>query len=622
MKKINLVLAGTILLAGLTACTNKPKEKTFGLTSGVEDQLHFEKEYISNRLTYADGGKFAMSMLSNIGTICAGGAYASPTTVCAGIIGLINTITDNFASDKGPTIKDVMNKLNEMDLKLDAINEKLERNYIQLAEESVRTQAMVDQVLLEQMESSIQDFNTNYVMPIENYQRDFTDYLEQSFKSYVRSSETESLRIYKTSDKQWAIVPLMEQNSKTVTINVNIPEFVNATTFLDKNYNVVSEGFMDRLGQDLEAAINNVNIPSDLKAEDARDMLTASIIEKMTKDYYVNNHNKALEIRNLAINFAKQINGKAIKSVADNYINRLQYLYNFAGEIKNTATDLFANLARSLDVNSALAAQACLYAEVNQDEIRSEFISARDLIREYHESIQKYNDGYSFLTKTVLSGGFYRANYNARYTSIGNNCVFKCDLELKKVSVKGGIKLIDDDFADHKACVEAIDHLRLATRYKLMRELGITTAENYIRYLVNANVITKDDYNNYEYLLNRKWISNDALRFFTGLSIRNLDDSDKNLSMYCNAAGTPGGDYFKTGWTGNYRSAHDAGNWSGKIAETTYIDAVSGTIMSDKKVAAYANYDESHFYWLNDEHYSFVDNPVGNYFFILENVQA
>ena len=78
--------------------------------------------------------------------------FDSPTAIVGGVFSILTAMNDQFNGSSGPTIADVMNKLSEMDSKLDAMNDKLDKNHNELLSEEVRTQAKVDQVLLEEQE--------------------------------------------------------------------------------------------------------------------------------------------------------------------------------------------------------------------------------------------------------------------------------------------------------------------------------------------------------------------------------------------------------------------------------------------------------------------------------------
>lgn len=625
MKKLPVLLA-SIVAASLASCGGNQVEATaFNDTNVSTATTSFEETYIKQKFDYATGGKFALSMLTNLGMIAAGCEFASPTTVVSGVFGILNSVADTFAPNKGPTIKNVMDKLNEMDLKIDAINAKIETNYTQLMTETIRTQAMVDQVLLEEMESGIGNFQTNYVVPMANFTRDYADYLEQSYKAYVKQDETAEFYVYLDESKEWNLSPITEEGQASQTkITFDLKGFSHSKEFLKENYDTVGKGFMDAFMDDVEEAIDNVNLPSDLSKDMARDYATANIVERFTKEYYVANHQKALDLRNMAINYANQISGKGCKSITDKYVSRLKYMYNFAGELKDPATGLFANLMYELDTKTALAAQACLYASVNQDELSKEYQTARESIKQYHDYLSKVNNAYCFTTNSVVSGDFYRSRFDTYYTNKGNDCVLHSDLKLDKVRPSGlySFKFLQDDFNKHNNVLDEIAHLRISTRYNLMKENGLTKAEDYIQYLGSVNAIENEGLRTYESMLKNHWLSNDAYRFYTKLSVRDLNDGDRSLKMACIDKGNNKDTYFNVGSIYNFRGNHDSGCWSGKIAETTYISGFTGKVISEKKVAAYASYNESHWNWFNDEHWSFIDNKGGNYFFILENICA
>ena len=55
------------------------------------------------------------------------------------------------------------------------------------------------------------------------------------------------------------------------------------------------------------------------------------------------------------------------------------------------------------------------------------------------------------------------------------------------------------------------------------------------------------------------------------------------------------------------------------MAEGLFIDGATGEQLSNKNVASFATYAESHWYWSEDEYWAFTDNPSGNYYFMLTN---
>ncbi|MCQ2772371.1 MAG: hypothetical protein MJ238_03740 [Bacilli bacterium] len=619
MKKFGKLALCLSSMLALVACGNTTSSKVHEEFLGSKNtQTSFEEDYIKAKGTYSTGEKFAVQLIGGIAIAAAGAATDSPATFVSGLVSIINSCNDNLIGNKGPTTADVMNKLKEMDQKLDMIGEKLEKNYNQLSTETVRTQAMVNEVMLEEQEKAISSFNTNYAEKIDDFRRDYSDYLEQSCKAYVKESRVMEFKAKSVSDS-YSLVPFIDyENSKEPVYTINVEEFPKAKAYLDKNYDTVGKGFIDRMYEDIEDALNGANLP--IAKETAVNLAYANLMERFTRDYYKDNHNKALEIRNLAINYAKQINGKSTKSVAERYVSRMKYMFNFAGEMREPATGALANLAHQLDVNAALAAQACLFAGVNEDEIKDEYLTARDAIRSEYDKLEKYGDNYCFLAEANLGGNFYRAKFDTSYENKGNEPKFKSNFKLERVVAIGkSASYYEEDINKH-TFVEPIDHARIVTRMKLMKENGLVPVDmDYIGYLTSAKVMGTA-LATFTILYNEKWITEDAYRIITGYEVRSLGDGDKNLALECNECGTPGADYFHVGWKGTYKGSRDGGCWKGNIAESTFIDARNGEILDEKKIAAYATYDESHWTWFTDEHWSFVDNPYGNYFFALEKI--
>lgn len=622
MKKIGKLALCVSSMLALVACgANNTRSSTVHLNLDSNNtQTSFEENYIKARGGYSTGEKFAIAIAGGIAVAATGFVTDSPATFVSGLVSIVTSLNDNFMGGKGPTTADVMNKLAEMDTKLDKIGEKLDKNFQQLSTEEVRTQAMVEEVLLEEQNTAIATFRTAYAEKIDDFKRDFSDYLEQSYKAYVKESQVMEFKAKLVTD-EYALVPLIDYETSTEPVyTINVEDFPRSKAFLEKNYDTVGKGFMDRFYEDIEDAVSKASLPETMEAGVAVNLAYGNLVERLTRDYYKNNHDKALNIRNMAINYAKQINGKSIKSVAERYVSRMKYMFNFAGEMRESATGALANLAHELDVNTAIAAQACMFAGVSDDEIKAEYITARDAIGLEFDKMAALADNYCFPVKANLGGEFYQAKFETKYTNKGNEPKFNAEFKLRRVTTTNStVNLHDDDINKHNF-VEPIDHTRIATRMSLMKENGLIPADkNYIEYLAGAKIMD-DAYRYYNTLIDKKWITDDALRFVTGYEVRNLGDGDKNLALECTECGTPGADYFHVGWKGTYKGSRDGGSWKGKIAESTFVDAATGKALDEKKIAAYATYDESHWTWIHDEHWSFVDNPVGNYFFGLEKI--
>ena len=121
----------------------------------------------------------------------------NPSVFAGGIFGLATTLGNAFLSS-GPTLADVSKQLGVIDAKIDAISNQIDANQKEILDEFVRTQAMIDEVKVNQYNQNIQAFQTSYVKPIEDYLLIYKDSIEQYFKKYV--SEPETVCVYYGKD--------------------------------------------------------------------------------------------------------------------------------------------------------------------------------------------------------------------------------------------------------------------------------------------------------------------------------------------------------------------------------------------------------------------------------------
>ncbi len=593
--------------------------------SSKDPQASFEENYVSKGMTWEDGGKFTLELISNIAMILAGGASENAAAVVGGIMGIFTSIGENFGA-KEATIKDVMDKLKEVDNKIDDLSKKIDKNTQYLADEIVRVNANVDQANLNILNSTINDFATNSISKINTFNRNLADELGNYYKDFVNKPNTIKLVLTKDSKGAYTSTPLTELNdSSKYNFEVGLSDFTNAKKHLAQNNNVVQTGFIDELKKDIVNALtNNKSVPSDLKVDDLANLIQVRIIESFYKSYFSSHKDKAQELRNLMIDYAERLSGLNSKtSIVNTYISRLQYMYNFQSEIKPLVRSIFTNLLKTLDINTAIASQACAFASYDASELEKDYKSTRTLIQKtYTENTQKA-DSYSFITSSTLEGGFYSSKYTTTYSNPGNNCSLKVNFNTKKLELDGAtIKSSDDDLSKHNAITEA-SHLKISTRWNLLLKTGsITDKSDYIHYLESANVISSKAISAAEFLYSMKKMDTSCYRILTSdRSERDLNSSDSSLKLNCEAKGNPSGDYFTLNSEYNYRGKNEASCWAGKTFEGKFINGSNGTSLGTQKIASWARYAESHWYWNNDEYWSFTNNDAYNYYFLISSVQ-
>ena len=90
--------------------------------------------------------------------------------------------------------------------------------------------------------------------------------------------------------------------------------------------------------------------------------------------------------------------------------------------------------------------------------------------------------------------------------------------------------------------------------------------------------------------------------------------------MRCVCYGNPGGSYFTINSIYDYRYDNgtiEAEYWSGKMSYGDIINSSTGALENRKMINAYAKYSESHFLWVDDEHWGLIDDTFGMFFFVL-----
>ena len=145
--------------------------------------------------------------------------------------------------------------------------------------------------------------------------------------------------------------------------------------------------------------------------------------------------------------------------------------------------------------------------------------------------------------------------------------------------------------------------------------MGLTSYETFSEYILRINFFDSR-YKQFQYLYQANVVSENAY-FLLSMDQRDLTANDTGMRLHCQAVGNPDGYYFNKVYSYGYRQEHSADCWSGKMTYGTFIEGFTGTnLVTNRDVITYARYDESHWYWIDDEYYSFVSYDVGNFFYV------
>lgn len=591
-----------------------------------DPQSEFEEKYVKSVFSWNDGGKFIFQLVSNIGMVIVGASSENPGAIASGIFGVLGTLAESLGGG-GATIQGVMDQLKETDRKIDELSEKIDKNTKQLSDAITRTQASVEENNLNTLNLAINDFANNSIAPINTFNRNLADEAGFYYRDFVKSEQTVKLVLTKKENGVYASSSLMELgDDPQYNFSLAIADFPHAKAHLSSNGNVVKAGFMDELGKDIDEAIaSKTDLPEGINKEHLNSFVASMIYEQFMKKHFSSNVAKAQEYRNLLIDYAERILGASGRvSILSTYLSRLQCMYNFAGEIKPLVRALSTNLLQILDMNVARAGQACLFALVNDEDLEKDYKSAREAIQKLYSNLSQTPSSYSFVVSSSLTGGFYQFAYNTSYSNPGNYCELKVTSSAERLEMNdGNIVRTKDNMADHSG-LSVNDHSHIASRWGLLRASGSADADvDYIHYLGLNGIISSSSLDAAESLISWQQASPSSYRILTNdRTEREMHDSDSSTALKCQAKGNPGGDYFELNKVYDYSKTHTSSYWYGKTYEGAFVDALTGAGLGSQKIASWARYAESHWYWANDEYWSFVDDISDNYFFLVDVVTA
>jgi len=589
----------------------------------------YEEQMIKSRGSWSDA-KAAIDCASYISQIVLGGLTDNPVSFAGGIFGLFTTIGGK-AMGSGATIEDVMKKLVVIDGKLDAISAQIDANQKQILDEFVRTDAMIDEVKVIEYNQNIQSYQTDYVKPITDYLLVYKDSCEQAFRKYV-NEESQSFTMYygERDDDSNALLYVTEDDVTAATsYEITITDFSNSLKYLSSHKDIVGNDFYEALTADLVNAISSNTLPSGKSEDELSQEMYQTIANNISYDVLATEddtlHREVLQLLSNFTSFAGAISGASFETVLSSYINRLQCIYNFSSEIKEPVRNLLASIKLTLDSYMCIAQTACLAQKINYSEqIYNAYIAACDVISSTYDAVMAVDDSYSFTVGAKISGDLYNAKASVWYTNPGNSCDFHAIFGLYKIESFDGSEIHSEGVdVNDIAFVDYRNNKGILTRYGLLKSSGYTEEKTYREYLKSVNILSQDMFD----ILNRLFEGGRTVdkvgKIICSYNIRDLYDSDSNLTLECICYGNPDGYFFHTGYHYNYRySDSDVSSeyWSGKIAYGDLIDANTGALDSSNLISAYARYAESHRYWFDDEHWAFSDDYFGQFCFILNVV--
>ena len=579
---------------------------------------NYEEKIIKTKGSWDDVQK-GINLLSGVAQVILGFMEGNPIAIAGGTCGACGALGSIFFSG-GPTLATVTKQLNIIDAKLDALTAQIDVNQKQILDEFVRTQAMIDEVKINQYNQNIQAYYTDYVKPIEDFMLVYKDMLEQEYRRYVDSSHT--ITLYYGNDNKLLFKSEQDITGAT-TKEYAISAFSNAKSYLEKNRGIVGDGYPSALYNDIKEALKNQSLPSGKSIDNVADDVYSTISEEVNQAVLTKEdqtlHSKVLQFVSDFVDFSKALSGINFESVINSYISRLEYIYNFSKEIKSSVRDLLANLKLRLDLYLCAAQTACKAQKINYlEEIADAYSTASDFIEARYESEMKIPDNYSYCLKNNVNVDLYQVKAEVSFTDLGNYPTFHANFTFRKNINFDGSNISGEVVDVNK--INMVDYTRITaivTRYNLLKSAGVTKSSTFINYIDDLSLLPKGKLTVANHLFDSGRTAN-PYRMLSSFGIRDINDSE-SFFVRCTCYGNPKSEYFYIGETRPYR--YDDGvvekdYWSGKLAYGDVLDAKSGQNLGSQRLAAYAKYSESHRLWVNDEHWGFVDDIFGNFYFI------
>ena len=199
-------------------------------------QTEFEEKLISVTPGWNDVKTF-INIAGYITQMFIGGLTLVPTAFASGLFGYISALGDAFFGGDEPTVQDVLNKLETMDKKLDDISNKIDQNQREIMNEMVAVEAGIDQVLLNQYKADITEFQTEYVLPIENYLAIYKDGTENLYvMDQVRDNKNIDEIINNLRDKNMQNIHIINNFTKIKQYDVCVYDRVFAINNYTNNH--------------------------------------------------------------------------------------------------------------------------------------------------------------------------------------------------------------------------------------------------------------------------------------------------------------------------------------------------------------------------------------------------
>lgn len=594
----------------------------------------WEKAYIETKADKGVDPTVPIQIEAYVVKFMIGIATSQPLAIADGVYGLLGMIGGAFKPAE-PSIADVLEKLAEIDGKLDDLSAEIQKNQRELINEAIYQEAQIDKALIALYQQDYTDYVTNYLDPIDVVERDYSQYLDYKLKQLVKNEpQVINLRYKRNEENKYVQLAGSEANYHDfgiLSIDVKADSYSNAQGFLALHNDTICEGFMDEFNKDIDEIVEKYwgkSLPTDqFSKEDYRRAIYNAIIdnflrEEFSPEYNSDGYKKAQNMIDKAILLMRRVSGVSTgESIIGSVIKRMQVMYNFGYESKAKVTALLANMKYTIEKYLAMTSLAARYAKINQADIATEYDRAIETIQAYSKANDELPDNYCYITNTVIDSGFIWSRYNAEFKNHGEHPDFRKEFVTEKIDYfnryNGKMERTRIDL-NKMAIIKPNDQRKIFKRFTLLVQAGIESEIDYLKYLVKNKGIDKHSYDIQQNMISSNWMTDDTSRILSEYEgIKTLTEKD-TFNFTCIENGNcEGGEWFVIGKQYKFKGIKDPDCWSGEKATALFIDAHNGTDRESHIISAYAKFSDESFWYTDNEHWAFSSNPGGSYFYLM-----
>lgn len=194
----------------------------------------WEKAYIETKADKGVDPTVPIQIEAYVVKFMIGIATSQPLAIADGVYGLLGMIGGAFKPAE-PSIADVLEKLAEIDGKLDDLSAEIQKNQRELIDEAIYQEAQIDKALIALYQQDYTDYVTNYLDPIDVVERDYAQYIDYKLKQLVKNEpRVINIRYKRNEENKYVQLAGSESNYHDfgiLNIDVKADSYSNAQGF-------------------------------------------------------------------------------------------------------------------------------------------------------------------------------------------------------------------------------------------------------------------------------------------------------------------------------------------------------------------------------------------------------